>query len=72
MMWIMATSDLVEKLFANKRAQQQAEEEFALDQMNHVDMCNCQRCQDLEAWQDLPWYQKLVARIAAFITYGTN
>lgn len=68
----MLVSDLIELLFANKQALQQAEEQYNTDGFWHVEMCNCQRCQALEAWQSLPWHQKAIARFAAFLTYGTN
>lgn len=45
-------------------AVEEAAQEYQEDGTWHIDMCNCDRCQAIERWIELPWYRKLRCAVA--------
>lgn len=49
--------------FESDTAQKHLDSVFAQTNKFHVDICNCSHCQAIEAFNNLPWYGKVVGSL---------
>jgi hypothetical protein len=69
----MDDKQLVQAFINYVNAEEDAAKEFREHERWHTDLCNCQRCKNLELWYlDMTWKQRLKAKWLFFKKYMNN